>query len=180
MATSPCWLHSHQDRSERRFPPLNVLLQSQAHAHRRVLSSHDARIPHRITPAHTTRPCSNTHSAASFFRGFLPRGLSDACPPNSAATPRHCHAAGILQPLTGTADPAPPLADRFVLLLSRFSALCELIWLAGKPMWPEAPPARRASDFSLLGDLQGVVDLDAEVTDCAFEFGVTQEQLDSP
>lgn len=37
--------------------------------------------------------------------------------------------------------------------------------------------ARRGLDFPLLGDLQPVIDLDAEVSVGAFELGVSKQQL---
>src|SRR3990167_2602857 len=34
-----------------------------------------------------------------------------------------------------------------------------------------------ASDLRLLGDFEGVIDLDAQISHCRFELGVTEQQL---
>ena len=36
------------------------------------------------------------------------------------------------------------------------------------------------SDVNLFGNVEGVINLDAQVSDSAFNFGVTQQQLDGP
>lgn len=50
--------------------------------------------------------------------------------------------------------------------------------LPPQPSAGAAPPSRR-SDLGLLRDLQGIVDLDAEVPHRRFQLGVPEEQLNS-
>lgn len=50
---------------------------------------------------------------------------------------------------------------------------------ANGPFWPasDRSPAVRLSHFSLLSHFEGIVNFDAQVSNSAFKFGVTQEQL---
>src|SRR4051794_19105458 len=73
-------------------------------------------------------------------------------------------------------------ANPCVLARSRPSNVCLSGHEADGRFWParalSAPDRPRGLDPSLLRDLKSVIDLDTEVAHCAFELGVTQQQLD--
>jgi hypothetical protein len=50
---------------------------------------------------------------------------------------------------------------------------------SGHTVFPRAAACRRL-DFRLLGDLQRVIDFDAEVANCAFQLGMAKQQLNGP
>lgn len=49
----------------------------------------------------------------------------------------------------------------------------------GRSAWRQ-PPIHSLLDFRLLGDLQSVIDFNAQVAHCAFELRVTEQQLNRP
>ena len=50
---------------------------------------------------------------------------------------------------------------------------------SGRTVFPHEAASRRL-DFRLFGDIQRVIDLDAEVSDGTLELGMAQQYLDSP
>jgi hypothetical protein len=50
----------------------------------------------------------------------------------------------------------------------------------GRPNLKQARPPSTSSDFRVLGDLEGVIDLDTEVSHGRLELGVPEEQLNGP
>src|SRR5450631_1044476 len=87
---------------------------------------------------------------------------------------RWCHRRGF----NATATSA---CSRGRLLPGRLAGEVECLQLAGlRPSSPTVATSPARLHFSLLRDLQRVVDLDPEVSDCAFQLGVSTQELNRP
>lgn len=76
-----------------------------------------------------------------------------------------------------------PSADLTARVAVAGRTAVESINLTTVSCWPDSDPICRPaiiyrSNLGLFGHLQRVVDFDTEVSDCAFKFGVAQQQLD--